>query len=243
MSLPNDPLALLIDAVRENGPYVFASPEDAEFFRKGFKAPPPEPVVPPTPPPKPAPIAAVPKPMPIAPAAPVVKELPPEPKMPLDLNGVRRVLSVVAPELRLIDEIPDDLLARKISERWKTKNQGAPISILTFQEPPEQMAFLTEIAKALDIYFGPAKIIQAEAIEKGKEWESFLSVAELKTIIVCDYTLWQMSSLMQFYKETPATGARLLGTTPLFLLPNLSLYLKDSQLKRSLWKALCQKFS
>jgi hypothetical protein len=43
---------------------------------------------------------------------------------------------------------------------------------------------------------------------------------------------------MHFYKETPAQGTRTLGNIPLFLLPDLSLYLKDPLLKRSLWKAL-----
>jgi hypothetical protein len=65
----------------------------------------------------------------------------------------------------------------------------------------------------------------------------------LKWVIVCDYSLWQLRGLMQFYKETPAQGTRMLGNVPIFLLPDLSLYLKDPLLKRSLWKALCQKFS
>jgi len=60
----------------------------------------------------------------------------------------------------------------------------------------------------------------------------------LKLIIVCDYTLWQLPNLMQFYKETPAQKTRQLGEKSLFLLPDLSLYLKDPLLKRSLWKAL-----
>jgi hypothetical protein len=48
---------------------------------------------------------------------------------------------------------------------------------------------------------------------------------------------------VQFYKEIPSQGIRTLGKIPLFLLPDLSLYLKDPLLKRSLWKALCQKIS
>ena len=112
-----------------------------------------------------------------------------------------------------------------------------------FQEPAEQRIFLEQIAKALDIYFGPAKIVQAEGIEKEKQWGAFLSVADLKMVVVCDYTLWQLNALLQFYKETQAQGSRLLGTVPVFLLPDLSLYLKDPLLKRSLWRAFCQKFS
>lgn len=251
MPLPNDTLNLLVEYIKEQGPYVLASPEDADYFRNAkrkmqnakveerkIEVPlplPPKPVIKYEPPPPPAP-------KPVVIAAPVVKEEAPA-KPSFDLSGVRNILSVVAPELAILNEIPSDILAKKISERWKTKNQSAPISILVYQEPPEQRALLDQVARALDVYFGPAKIVQAEGIEKDKQWGAFLSVADLKMVIVCDYTLWQLNGLMQSYKETPAQGVRVLGNVPIFLLPDLSLYLKDSLLKRSLWKALCQKLS
>lgn len=233
-----DVVAVLLEHLREHHPnYVLASPDDADYFRKKAAARVPAvqvrveaPVIKPVPPPavKEA-------------APPVVKEEEAaRPQTPL-LSGVRNLLSVVAPEMPILNEIPSDAIAYKISERWKTKNLSAPISILLFQEPPEQRALLEQIARALDVYFGPAKIVYAERIEKDKQWESFLSVDGLKMIIVCDYTLWQLNGLMPFYKESQ--GARILGSTPLFLLPDLALYLKDPLLKRSLWKALCQKCS
>ena len=64
---------------------------------------------------------------------------------------------------------------KKNRARWKTKNQTAPLSILCFQEPPEQRALLEQIAKAIDVCFGPAQIVHAEAIEKEKQWEAFFS--------------------------------------------------------------------
>lgn len=242
------PLDALIAAIREQGPYVLASPEDAEYFRKSFKKSEPAAVKQPEPPPpKPVIIAAPPPPKPVIPAAPLppapIVKAEPLPKPSVNFSQVRNVLSVVAPELAILEEIPNDDIAKKLSERWKTKNQSAPISILTYQEPAEQRTLLEEIAKAIDIYYGPAKIVNAEKIEKDKQWGAFLSSEGLKMVIVCDYTLWQLSALMHFYKETPAQGSRLLGNVPLFLLPDLSLYLKDALLKRSLWKALCQKCS
>jgi hypothetical protein len=233
----------LVEYIREQGPYVLASEADANYFRnakrktqnaKVEEKPLPKPFVPPAPPPKPAPVVV----------QPVVKEEPlPPPKPSFEISSVRNVLSIVAPELAILGEIPSDASARKIAERWKTKNQSAPISILVYQEPAEQRQLLEEIAKAIDIYFGPAKIVHAEGIEKDKQWGAFLSVADLKLVVVCDYTLWQLNHLMQFYKEIPAQGVRTLGTVPIFLLPDLALYLKDAMLKRSLWKALCHKLS
>lgn len=245
-------LKALIAHIEEEGPIIFASSEDADYFRKSYRKP--EPVKPTfIEPPKPAPkpiaeTLPAPKPPSEPPRSvePVLKKEIAKPSIPIptvNFTSVRNVLSVVAPELAILEEIPSDEIAKKLSERWKTKNQTAPISILIYQEPAEQRALLESIAKALDIHFGPAKIVNAEGIEKGKQWETFLSVKELKMIISCDYTLWQLTHLMHFYKETPAQGSRLLGQVPLFLLPDLSLYLKDAQLKRSLWKAICQKCS
>ncbi len=249
MPIPKYALEALLSAIREEGPHVFASPENADYFRKNFRRV--EPTIPQEKPSFKAPTPEPEKREPVSPPPPVVKieksaEPPPKPILPkpvVNFSAVRNVLSVVAPELAILNEIPNDALAKKLSERWKTKNQTAPLSVLVYQENAEQRAFLEEIAKALDVYFGPAKIVHAEEIEKEKQWETFLSVEGLKLVIVCDYTLWQMSHLMRFYKEIPNSGVRVLGNTPLFLLPDLSLYLKDAHLKRSLWKALCQKCS
>lgn len=254
LSLIRDTLSYLKD---EAHPPLFASPEDADYFRKLAKArtperaplpPMPEIVLPKREQPKAAPEIA--KVYPEAAKAP-----PPEPAKqtfvpaalpetaPADFHSLRALFAKIAPGFPLIDEIPCDEIAKKIAARWKTKNQTAPISILSYQEPPAQKALLEQLAKAIDVVFGPARLVQAESIEKDKQWEAFLSVPDLKWVIACDYSLWQLGGLMHFYKENPAQATRELGKVPLFLLPDLSLYLKDPLLKRSLWKALCQKLS
>jgi hypothetical protein len=162
---------------------------------------------------------------------------------PLNFSSLKSLFQKTFPQLALPDEIPSDETAKKIAHRWKTKNQIAPISILHFSEPPKQKALLGEIVKAIDIYFGPARLINAETIEKEKQWETFLSSNNLKLVIACDYTLWQLSDLMRHYKEVPSQQTRNLANIPLFLLPDLSLYLKDPLLKRSLWKAICHRLS
>jgi hypothetical protein len=232
----------------EEEPLILASLEDATFFRQAIQNPvkiekaPVEikpvvlneikiapilqnlnPIAVPLPPP--------PQPDPIMPLEPIVLKT-------KSYASFFTLFSKIAPEMALLKEIPDDLIAKKMAQRWKTKNQIAPITLLSFLEPEPHQKLLKELIKALDVYFGPAKIVQAEKIEKEKQWETFLSSEELKLIIVCDYTLWQLNHLMPFYKEVPNVGARTLGKVPLFLLPDLSLYLKDPLLKRSLWKGL-----
>ena len=222
---------------------VFASPEDAAYFRKKISPPvqlPRQKEVIPLPPP--------PQPLRVEPPPPLKQEkveLPPTitPTKPKPSSFIRTLLAQIAPQLQIIDEIPSDLNARQIATRWKTKNKSAPISILSSSELPEHKAFLNELAIALDVYFGPAKIIEAESIEQEKQWEPFLHAEGLKLIVMCDSSLWQLQELRKFYRETPAAATRTLGKIPLFLLPDLSLYLKDPLLKRSLWNALVQKCS
>lgn len=159
------------------------------------------------------------------------------------VSPIRSILAKIAPELAILDKIPNDAMAKQISSRWKTKNQSAPISILTSGELPQHKALLAEIATALDVYFGPARLVEADGIEKEKQWGAFLSTDGLKLVVACDSTLWQLHYLRQFYKEHPSQGTRSLGNASVLLLPDLSLYFKDPLLKRSLWKALCQKLS
>ncbi len=156
---------------------------------------------------------------------------------------IQKILSRSVPDLAIVREIPSDAEARSIAERWKTKNQSVPISLLFFHEPEPQRQFLTNLAQALDVQFGQARLIAAEGIEKESQWEAFLSVPEIKLIIICDYVLWQMPNLLKFYREVPSTSQRFLLNAPLMLLPDLTLYLKDPLLKRSLWRALCQKIA
>lgn len=238
---------------------ILSTPEDCDYFRQKFKessqkkksqpkiefyqAPPrtvdkPKSVapIPPTPPllkqelPPPPPKTILPK-----------IDIPPEEdtraQIPLNIGKWKTLFAKIAPEMPLIAEIPNDAIAQKIATRWKTKNLSAPITLLSNQEIPEQKALLEQIRIALEVHFAPTKLVIAEPIEHSQQWETFLSVPELKLVIVCDYTLWQMPNLLKFYKETPT---RRIGDKELFLLPDLSLYLKDPLLKRSLWKALCQ---
>ena len=161
----------------------------------------------------------------------------------LDIASMKAIFEKIFPNIPLLFTLPSDLDAKKIASSWKTKNKIAPISIISFGEPKEQKILLQQIATAIDVYFGSCKLVEAEAIEKDKQWQSFLDSSDLKWIIICDYSLWQLSHLMSFFKENPSQQTRMLGKTPVFLLSDLSLYMKDPSLKRSLWKALCMRLS
>jgi hypothetical protein len=236
-------------SILESQSSILASPEDCDYFRAVYRnlkdvkketpsPPPPPPVIlqapePPTvqTPPKPALLPPEPKPV-----------MEPPPRMPeLKFEDIRKILSAAIPELVMMPDIPSDAMAKKMAERWKTKNQSAPISVISFHETGPQHQFLLNLTQAIDVAIGQAKLISAEGIEKDNQWEAFLSVPELKLIIIGDYALWQLPHLLQFYREMPNRSERMLKDTQVMLLPDLTLYLKDPLLKRSLWKALCQK--
>lgn len=231
----------LVRAVRvlasEEEPF-FASAEDCDYFRSLYRALPqqPQPAVEIKPAPKPVKKEAPPQPL-----IPAVEKSVPVPRVVDSFDDLRHLFTKLAPQIRIVDEIPSDGAAKQVSERWKTRNQAAPISLLFYQEPPQHRLLLEHLAEALHVVFGNARLIQSASIEKEKQWDAFLSVPGLKTVIICDAALWQLPNLLQFYREVPSHSERFLQNTPVFLLPDLSLYLKDPLLKRSLWKALCQK--
>lgn len=224
----------LLELIRDAEGPLLTTLDDFAFFRglAPKPAPVPEPVAPPppvvhaAPPPPPAPKKVDPPP-------PVIAEAPPpppkrvEPRSPVEM---RAVLKKVAPELAFVEKPPDDAFARSVSERWKTRNQVAPVTVLTFKD--SERPLLEAIAKALDVLHGPAKLLDAD----GLQWETFLSTQGLKWVLITDAALYQLPQLRALYKESP----KMLGKIPVFVFPDLSLYGKDPLLKKSLWKALQQ---
>lgn len=261
MSMPSELTALIseLKSLLAESPTILASEQDISYFRNRSQKtsilkthPQPPPTIKPTPiasppiiktiekaPPKP-PVESAPKKEEKVVEPPIIEAPPSE--MP-HFGTLRAILQKIAPQLTLISEIPDDTIAKKKANQWKTKNQATPISIFYSQESPAHKELLNGLAKAIDIYFGPSHLIHADPIEKENNWDTFLSTPHLQWVILCDSSLWQMPNLMRHYRENPHQKMRTLKDKRLFLLPDLSLYLKDPLLKRSLWKGLCQTLS
>lgn len=140
---------------------ILASPEDALYFRTTMRnkslttnIPAPREEIPIQIPQKisiPPPQAIIPHQIPIPESQPTVaKEIAPatpptawrnEQQLPVEtLNTValKTLLQKLFSQMPLIHTIPPDTEAKRIAQRWKTKNQAAPISILYFSEPGVQ---------------------------------------------------------------------------------------------------------
>ena len=162
-------------------------------------------------------------------------------KAELGCGDIKDIMKEISPNYPLIDIIPSDKKAKDVSQIWKLKKRAAEITILSFRESPQQLFFIKNLAQAIDIIYLPTKIISAIDIEQENQWNLFFSQADLKMIIACDYSILSFPNLAKHYKEIPAHRQHFLSDIPLFMLPDISLYLKDPMLKKSLWASLKNK--
>jgi hypothetical protein len=153
---------------------------------------------------------------------------------------LQKMVSLVAPNFALINELPNDEKAKQISMSWQYKKKGATITLLCGNEEMAKVMLLKNLGRALEIRFASTNVIFAEEIEKENGWEIFLSNPEIKLILANDASFPRFPKLMSFYREIPARQERFFHHIPLLLLPDMGLYLKKSSLKALLWKTLSQ---
>jgi hypothetical protein len=152
-------------------------------------------------------------------------------------EDIRKTFTKIAPHLLASCPIPSDEKARHIKNGWKEKHAIPVIPILASEQA--SLPFLTNVAQAITLHFFPARVLLLKDLEKQGLLPSLLDSKHVKLIISPDVTLWNCKELMKHYQEIPQQKQRFLKNTPLLLLPDPSLYLKDPSLKRSLWNLLC----
>ncbi len=154
---------------------------------------------------------------------------------------LKDLLSAIAPSYVIHKEAPSDAMAKQKAMSWHMRKKSAPITLIGHGKDPAKTTLLKNITHALEQKFSSVGLIFAFDIEKENSWEIFLSNPELKLVITTDSTIAEFPKLTSFYREIPARKEQFLHNTPLFLLPDLGLYLKQSSLKPLLWKTLTQK--
>lgn len=217
----------------------------------GPSQPPPKP----TPPPEPLPPPTQPEPV-IPPSPPPAiqgksthkgKEFSLEPWNPpsssRDHRELWKVCQTLFPEWTLCEAIPSDAIAQKQKNAWQRNQDILPIILLSFHDHEQQVIFLKNIAQAISLRLAPAKVLSASQLEKENSWENLLNSSQLRLVIASDYGLYLYPKLMRFYREMPQQNRHFLHQTPLLLLSDLSLYLREPQLKPLLWRAICNEFA
>ena len=153
-------------------------------------------------------------------------------------QNMRAIFKEMLPDFYLYEKPLTDKKAKRIKEAFKQTFETPSIPILSSGKIHH--GFLNNIAKALTILFAPSKVMDLTEIEKEKKWDLFLASPKLKLILAPDTLIFSSKQLLSFYRENSHQKTHFLHQTPLFLLPDLSLYLKNPPLKRLLWDKLCQ---
>jgi hypothetical protein len=171
----------------------------------------------------------------------VLEPLPAPP--PHDQREFWKICPTLFPDWLLCETLPNDEIAQKNKNAWLREQEIAPVMILSFHDHEQQVTFLKNIAQAISLRLAPARIVSASKLEKENAWEHLLNSPRLQLVIASDYGLYLQPKLMRFYREVPQQGKHFLHQTPLLLLSDLSLYLKEPQLKPLLWRAICNEFT
>lgn len=168
-------------------------------------------------------------------------EPPPSPTV-TDLNDIKSLFKEKFTNFPICEQIPSDHQAKNIKNAWQIELIIPPIVILSFNEQDKHLAFLKNVSKAISLYLAPARVLSGPAWEQEKRWNELLKARDLRLVIASDYGLYLLPTLMKSYKEEPKTAKHFLDQVPLLLLSDISLYLKEPQLKPLLWRAICTEF-
>ena len=142
------------------------------------------------------------------------------------------------PGIAVMESPPDDKVAHQVANKWKQATGIPDIAILSYREAPKEREFLGNVAKAICNQIAPSSVLSAVEIEHQDKWKKLLSAPNLKLIITCEKSMHSLSLMMKHHNTK--TSRQYLDKTPLLLLSNVSLYLRDPSLKLSLWNAICQ---
>lgn len=115
---------------------------------------------------------------------------------------------------------------------------AANIVILLYSEAGKTLAFMHNLAKAIQLTTGNVEVISASQIEAENGWEEFLKSKKLRLIITSYGGAQSLPGLMTYAKESPKQGNHYFGKVPACLLSDVNIYLKEPQLKLPLWQSI-----
>jgi hypothetical protein len=167
---------------------------------------------------------------------------PPAPLPPSDWQTFKNLMKKIDEGQMICNSIPSDHRAQKIKNAWQAEQTIPSVLILSFNESENHLTFLNGIAKAVDLHLGSASVVSGPKWERENKWDKLFESKELRLVIASDYGLYLLPNLMKHYKEVSKTAKHFLNDIPLLLLSDISLYLKEPQLKPLLWRAVCTEF-
>lgn len=112
----------------------------------------------------------------------------------------------------------------------------AEILLLTASQKEEENALLERMTAAVDKHISKAFFVKVPS-KRTSSWfeELFKKSQKARWILISEMELYQLPDLMLSYQRQPK---RALFGIPIFLLADLSAYLKNLELKKTLWNTL-----
>lgn len=160
-----------------------------------------------------------------------------------DLSDYWKLHRQLFPDINLTETFPKDCAALKVKNAWQNELIIPPVVILAFRDVEKELVFLRNVAQAISLRLAPARVISASKWGKENGWTNLINSPNLRLVVATDYDLYLQPELMKMYREVPQQGKHYLQNIPLLLLSDLSLYLKEPQLKSLLWRAICNEFA
>lgn len=161
----------------------------------------------------------------------------------LDLNDFRNLYTSRFPNNPILDQPLEDHEAHQSSSQQEVSGQYPEVVLLSFSGNPKISAFLQNLARAIQLRWKlRSNVIAAHQWEQEKAWDGLLSNGGTKLILASDYGLQTLPELLKHYKEAPKQGNHFLGNKPLLLLSDITVYMRETQLKQTLWQAISAQF-
>lgn len=161
-----------------------------------------------------------------------------EPLGPAEAADNSEMCKVISQHLPIISTIPEDQEARRMNSDWRSLMVLMDAVILSFNENPKHLAFLKNMSIAIETLGLKCQLVSAQKLEQENNWSKLLEQNKLRLIIASDYGIYMLPELTKLHREVPRQAKHFLGQVPLFLLSDISFYLKEPNLKPSLWKAI-----
>jgi hypothetical protein len=159
-----------------------------------------------------------------------------------DLNDIKQTLRERFPSHPIIEQIPDDEEAKKISKHWKQAEQTVKVIVLTGEMIASNDTVLSSMTNAIHAQLVPAAIVSAATLNDGKKCEALVN-SPLQLVIVSASVLQALPHLKKHYSENTEQKKQFLGKIPLCLIAEPSEFTKNPKLKVSLWSYLKQTLS
>jgi len=159
------------------------------------------------------------------------------------IEELKKDLQQQFPHIRFKEEIPSDAEAVKLTTLYKTQTPLPAVLVLVNNESAEGTDLLQKLAAAITERYVPAELRELHTFKSEAAWQSLTTSTAVKLVLTTQKTI---NSLPQLQKQAQPsvvhTPGMLLDKT-LILIADTTHYLRDPQLKKQLWKSICDQLS